>query len=211
MSAADCSTCGARVPEASRFCPGCGRSLNESEATTAALSVGQGRRWRLPPARILTPALAAAVGIVMLLAGATAWGLVLLLSAGVLFLAWWELRRRASSGAPDDLGARFSARREVWAARSRGQLGLFRTRRELAELEAERGRFYHDLGRAVFERDQATSDAARARLEELAELIRAKEAEIQAHFKRIDEQVRRAQAGAGRAEPPDPPHPRESA
>jgi hypothetical protein len=169
------------------------------------------RGWWPPPLLVLVPVLAAAAGIFLLVVGNLAWGLVLLLSAGVFLLVRREYKRRASFRAADDLGARFSVRRDVWAARSRGQLELFRTRRELAELEAERGRGYHDLGRAVFEGDEATSEAARARLEELAELIRAKEGEIQAHVKRIDEQVRRAQAGAHTPEPPEPPHPRESA
>jgi hypothetical protein len=195
------------VSGSGKFCPECGRPL-EADATTAIAVREEPRRQLWPPGSslllVLAPVLAAAAAVGLLTVGLWVWGLLALLLAVVLLLVPLGVLRRGAERLPGRLGARLSVHRDVLAARSRGQLELFRARRELAELEAQRARGYQDLGRAVFEQDEAGSEQARDRLDELARHIRAKEAEIRALAEEISNQVRRAQAGEQPAKPTEP-------
>jgi hypothetical protein len=78
------------------------------------------------------------------------------------------------------LAARFSASRDSIAARSRGQIELFRARRERAELEAEKTRALQAFGGAVFYEDEEGTKTARAAVQAVVDRIDANEAEIQA-------------------------------
>lgn len=207
MSAVDCPNCGAAVPATSRFCPECGRPLVADSPPTAVYDSPPRRRW--PPDPLLVVVVLVAVGGIILLAGGEwAWGLVVLLLAGLVFLSQREVERRAAARTLAALGARVSAQRDVLSARSRGQLELFRARRELAELEAERARCYAELGRAVWEDDETGMEAAKTALDGLVEQIQGKEAEIETLITQMDERVRRAQAGVAPTEmmetPPEP-------
>ncbi|HEX2045757.1 MAG TPA: zinc ribbon domain-containing protein [Gaiellaceae bacterium] len=207
MSAVDCPNCGASVPATSRFCPECGRPLAADSPPTAVYDVAPRRLW--PPDPLLVVVILIAAGAVILLVGGEwAWGLVVLLLAGLVFLTQREVERRAAGRTLAALGARFSAQRDVLSARSRGQLELFRARRDLAELEAQRGRCYADLGRAVWGEDEKGMEGAKSALGDLVERIHAKEAEIEILIAQIDERVRRAQAGVAPTEmmesPPEP-------
>lgn len=207
MSAVDCANCGATVAATSRFCPECGRPLAAGAPPTAVYDAPPRRRW--PPDPLLAVVvLVAAGGIILLVGGEWAWGLVVLLLAGLVFLSQREVERRAAARTLAALGARVSAQRDVLSARSRGQLELFRARRELAELEAERARCYAELGRAVWEEDETGMEAAKKALGGLVEQIQGKEAEIETLIAQMDERVRRAQAGVAPTElleaPPEP-------
>jgi hypothetical protein len=210
MSTAECANCGASVPASSRFCPECGRVLAAEAAVPATAVYDAPARRRLwpPDPLVLVAVLIAAGGIILLVGGQWAWGLAGLLLAVLVFLSQREVERRAARATFAALRERFSARRDVWTARSRGQLELFRARRELAELEAQRGRAFHELGRAVFEEDETGMEAAKTALGGLVERIKAKEAEIQMLVEQIEERVRRAQAGVQATEkmeqPPEP-------
>ncbi|MGH3092865.1 MAG: zinc ribbon domain-containing protein [Gaiellaceae bacterium] len=207
MSAVECGNCGSRVPEASRFCSECGRPLAADASQTAAYEVPRRRSWS-PDPLVLVAVLVGAGATILFVGGEWVWGLVVLLLALLVVLAPLEVERRIARRQLAAFGARFSARRGVVSARSRGQLELFRARREMAELEAQRGRWYADLGRAVFEEDDAGSEAAKNALGDLTERIRAKEAEIHTLIEQTDERVRRAQAGVVPTEkmesPPEP-------
>lgn len=210
MSTAECPNCGSSVPASSRFCPECGRPLTPEAAAsaTAAFAAPLHRRLWPPDPLLLIVALIGVGGIILLIGGRWEWGLVVLLLAGLVFLSQREVERRAARATLASLRERFSAHRDVLTARSRGQLELFRARRELAELEAQRARGYQDLGRVVFEEDDAGTEASRGALDALVERIRGKETEIQALVEQIDERVRRAQAGVQptekMAQPPEP-------
>jgi hypothetical protein len=154
-------------------------------------------------------ALVAVGGIILLAGGAWAWGLVVLLLAALLFLSQREAERRAARRAWGNFRARFSATREAVAARSRGQLDLFRARRDRAELEAERTRGFQRLGQAVYYEDKAGTKGARDELDGVAQQITEKEAEIDTMLREMEERVQRAQAGGSPTErletlPPEP-------
>jgi outer membrane biosynthesis protein TonB len=199
----DCPYCGTSIPAESRFCPECGRALREEPPATYR------GRWWPPNPFVLVVALVAIGGIILLIGGTWAWGLVVLLLAGLLFLSQREAERQAARRAWGNLRARFSATRDAVAARSRGQLDLFRARRERAELEAERSRGFQRLGQAVFDDDKAGIKAIRAELDEITERITQKEAEIETQMREIQQRVQRAQAGGVPTErlqitPPEP-------
>jgi predicted nucleic acid-binding Zn ribbon protein len=199
----DCPHCGTPISEQSRFCPECGRSLTEEGALPAYR-----RRWP-PEAFHIVVALVAVGGVILLVGGAWAWGLAVILLAAVLFLSQREAERQAARRAWGNFRARFSATREAVTARSRGQIDLFRARRDRAELEAERTRGFQRLGQAVFYDDKAGTKAARGELDQIGERISEKEAEIDTMLKDIERRVQRAQAGGSPTEkletvPPEP-------
>lgn len=146
----------------------------------------------------------AAGGIVLLAMGLWPWGLVALLGAAVLVL----LPSRVDAAS---IRARAAAARDSVAVRGRGQVEVFRARRELADLEAERGRLFLELGRAVYGEDEAGRTAARAALDGVVERVRAKEAEIATLMRETEERVQRVHGSVQPTEiiegeaPPEPP------
>ena len=203
----DCPNCSTSVPEGSRFCPECGRALTDEADATVVRTPG--RHW--PPHPVLMIAAFVWIGsIVLLVAGVWAWGVVAFLAAAVLFLTQREAERRAAKHALLGFRERFFATRAAVAARSRGQLDLFRARRERAELEAEKGRALHRLGHAVFYGDKAGTKSARNEVQAVVERIAEKEAEIETLIRQIDARVRRAQVNVNPTEqikaeqPPEP-------
>ena len=165
------------------------------------------RLWPPDPFLLISGALVVGA-IVLLVGGVWAWGVVALLAAALVFLATRAEERRAVKYALGGLGARFSASRDSFAARSRGQIDLFRGRRERAELEGDRNRALLLLGRAVFEQDETGIESARVAVHEVVDTIAAKEAEIEALIERTEQRVQRAQAGVRPTEnlesPPEP-------
>ena len=196
----ECSNCGASVPASARFCHECGRPLGDDAALR--------ERFRITPALVAASALAAA-SAALLVAGWWAWGLVALLAALVLLLAAGPLRDGRTRTLLTEARMRASVTGESVAARSRGHVELFRARRELADLEAERGGRLLELGRAVYDGDETGTRAAREAVDETVSRIHEKEAEIETARKDVDERVERAQAQARPTvvleAPPEPP------
>jgi hypothetical protein len=204
MSTVECPTCGAAAPPGGRFCPQCATPL-PAEAPGARSDF-----WRFwpPDAWLVLAGVLGAAGIVLLGAELWLWAALLLLAAAAVLLVRVLAGGRRPSGALGLAWGRLSAHREVVSARSRGQLALFRLRRELAELQAERSRRYHDLGRAAYLEDERSAAEARSRLDELGGQLEAKEAEIVALLGDMEERVRRLQSRAAPTQrleaPPEP-------
>lgn len=207
MSSVDCANCGSTVPARSRFCPECGRPLEDATAVSAD-SAPTRRVWP-PEWGLVVVVLLAAAGIVLLGAQLWIWGAVLLVLAGAVFLVQRAAERLAGRAVIGNVRTRFAARRELVSARSRGQIDLFRLRRELAELQAEQSRGYHELGRSSYVRDREAEQAARSHLDDVDARFVAKEAEVQAVLGEMQERVRQVQAQAAPTQrlesPPEPP------
>lgn len=146
----DCPNCGTSVPASARFCHECGRPLEEGAAP--------GVRFRITPALVSAMALAA-VSAALFVAGLWAWGLVALLGALVVLLVASPLGGGSARTLIAEARTRASVTSEAVAARSRGHVELFRARRELADLEAERGRRLLELGCAVYDGDERVERA----------------------------------------------------
>jgi zinc-ribbon domain len=196
----ECANCGTTVSASARFCHECGRPLADAAPGERAF------RLTVP---LAAAALLAAASAALLVLGAWAWGLVALLAALVVLLAAGPLagdRRRTLLAS---LRTRASVTGEAVAARSRGHVELFRARRELADLEAERTGRLLELGRAVYDGDETGTRVAREAVEQAVLMIREKEAEIETARKDVEERVERAQAQARPTvvleAPPEPP------
>lgn len=205
MSMVECTNCGSSVPAQSRFCPECGRPLQED-----APPGPRSDYWRYWPrdALLVTAGVLGATGIVLLGAQLWLWAALALILTAIVLLLRWEAGRRHAGGALGGAWSRLSTHRELVSARSRGQIDLFRLRRELAELQAERSRGFHELGRATHMGDETASAEARARLDEVSARIAAKDGEIGALIEEMEERVRRVQSQVAPTQrleaPPEP-------
>jgi predicted nucleic acid-binding Zn ribbon protein len=188
MSPAECPNCGSAVPAESRFCPECGRPLPTAEEEAP-------RTPRLDPFLLLV-ALVVIGGLILFVGGEWAWGVAAVLLAGILLLGRREVERRRAARALASLRARAAAAGEAVAARSREQVEVFRARRELAELDAQRARAFHELGRAAFYEDDAGIESARSTITALLERMREKEGEIERLREETERRVGRAQLQA---------------
>lgn len=212
-----CANCGAKLPERSRFCPECGVRVGAGpdETTVEALpptetgpvpvehSVAQPRFFGVtPPSAVLALAAASlAAGIVML--ATTHWivGGILLAVGIALAIFFVSLARRL----PDTAVTRFSRRAarsmrahtgfavESVAAHSSARVDLFRQRRELAALLAQRAECARALGEAVYAGDDEGTESARTQMAELDGLVSAKEDEMEQTATAAMERIRRAQ------------------
>ena len=200
MSVAECPTCGAPVVAETSSCGECGSALPASEGVEARLR----KYWSAPDLGLLAGLVLAIGGVALLAVQAWLWALLALGLAAAVFLLRIEASRRATGAAV----GRLSAHRRVVRARSRGQLELFRLRRELAELQAERSRAYQDLGRATHEGDSDKASAASAQVDDVAARINTIEADIGRLVRAMEQRVRQAHAEAAapsRLEaPPEP-------
>ena len=186
MPAVECLTCGAEVPAESRFCSECGAPNPVADGVETRLR----KYWSAPDLGLVAGLALAAVGIVLLGAQLWLWALLAFVLAAAVFLFRWEAGHRRTRAAL----ARLSVHRRVVGARSRGQLELFRLRRELAELQTERNQAYQELGRATYAGDAHAARAATAHVDDVGARILAREAEIGTLLEEMEERVRQAQA-----------------
>jgi hypothetical protein len=141
-----------------------------------------------PPAAVLALAAASlALAIVLLTTDHVVVGGVLLGVAGLLVLLFAGLARRLPDNrvarlSLDALGAvrsRAGFAVEAVAAHSSARVELFRLRRELLDLAAQRMESARALGEAVYADETDASEFARERMAELDGLIAAKEEQMQ--------------------------------
>jgi outer membrane biosynthesis protein TonB len=116
---------------------------------------------------------------------------------------------RASAGAVSAVRARAGYAVETLAAHSSARVELFRLRRELGDLLAQRAEFARTLGEAVYADDPEATESARSRMAELEELISAKEEQMQQTAAGAMERIERAQLQVQPTmiETPEPPTP----
>jgi len=177
-----------------------------------------------PPAAVLALAAASlALAIVLLVSGHVIVGGALLGVALLLTLFFFELARRLpdaqvsrlSRGALGAVRAHAGLALEALSAHSSARMKLFRLRRELADILAQRGESVRVLGEAVYAGDEEGSESARSRIAELDGLIAAKEEEMEQTATGAIDRIQRAQLQVQptQVEPPPPvpePYPQPS-
>jgi hypothetical protein len=193
---ASCATCGQKLPKTSRYCPQCGQptmtggtkvlELPPDETGPVPVEYAQAERhyYGVTPTRLVF-ALAVggiALGIALLATGHWPIGLILLGVTVLLVLVTLEtgaFRDRAGVAA-DSVATRGRAARRRLALRG-----------ELRRLAAVRARFLFELGDAVYRGDEQATEAARARVSELDELARQREAEMQSVIAETQDRLHR--------------------
>lgn len=233
MPAAECHNCGSRLTKKARFCPECGARVGASDQETAVQELPPEETGPVPvevttvaprffgvtpPAAVLALAAASlALAILLLVTGHAVLGGVLLVVAGLLFLIFASLARRlpdtavsrVSFGAASAVKARAGSAVETLTVHSTVRVELFRLRRELQDLLAQRADSARLFGEAVYADDPEASDPARARMAELDGLIAAKEEQMQKTAEGAMERIERAQLQVQptMVEAPEPPSP----
>ena len=229
MPPANCANCGARLPKDGRFCPECGvRTEVENDATAVeetppeetgrvpvhTVAVTPRYFGIAPPLALFALAVAAlAAAIVVFVAGKVIAG-ALLLAAAALFSVLFVT---ASKRLPENAVARVSRRVagtvrdrtgfavEAVSVHSTTRVELFRLRRELSQLVAERAEAARALGEAVYVGAEDEIEAGRNRMSELEQAFADKEGEMTRVTAAANERIQRAQLQVQPTEVVEPP------
>ena len=229
MPVANCANCGARLPKDGRFCPECGVRTSVENDATAVEEIPPEETGRVPvhtvavtpryfgiapPLALFAIAVAAlAAAIVVLVAGKAIAG-ALLLAAAALFSVLFVT---ASKRLPENAVARASRRVfatardrtgfavEAVSVHSTTRVELFRLRRELSELVAERAEAARALGEAVYVGAEDEIEAGRNRMSELEQALADKEGEMTRVTAAANERIQRAQLQVQPTEVVEPP------
>ena len=227
MPVASCSNCGARLPKDSRFCPECGVRTSAADDVTAVEEVPPDETGRVPvhkvaaaphyfgvapPQALFAVAIASLAGAIVLFVAGNALAAALLLATSALFTALFVA---ASRRLPENTVARLGRRAletvrdrtgfavEAVSVHSSARVELFRLRRELSELVAQRAEAARALGEAVY-------GGAEDRMSELDQALTDKEREMTTVTAAATERIQRAQLQVqptAIVEPPQVPEP----
>jgi hypothetical protein len=214
-AAPSCSSCGAQLPAAARFCPSCGESTEDEAATVRApvpfeepepgpptLAQSQPRWFGLTPPLLSLVLAVGAVGAAVALFATDSWPEgVILLGVAALFLALYvEVALRKPKAAPVPLPTdalaqvrnRAGAAVEEIAVRSRAAGELLRLRHQRAALHETRRMLLADLGEAVYGEDGVRVDQVRADLDAVDDQLRALETAMREVVETAQERVENA-------------------
>src|SRR4051812_3023390 len=202
MPQAECANCGSRLTKRARFCPECGARVGASAQETAVQELPSNETGPVPvdvttvaprffgvtpPSAVLALAAASlALAILLLATDHIVVGAILLAVSLVLLLLFASLARRLpdapisrlSSNAVNAVRAHAGFAVETLAVHSGTRVELFRLRRELVDLHAQRVECARVLGEAVYSDEPQATESARSRMAELDGLIAAKEEQM---------------------------------
>jgi hypothetical protein len=193
---ASCANCGKRLPKQSRFCPECGRPVDEGETKVEELppdetgpvpvtfTHAERRYYGVMPTALALGLVGVAVVAAIVLFATGHWPIALVvLGVGVLLLLvsveTGVFRERAGVAA------------DSFATRGRATTRLLALRRELRRLDVARRRLLYELGVAVYRDDEQATAATRQQLAELDEAWRQREIEMQTVTAHAHDRIRR--------------------
>ena len=201
-----CRKCGEALAPGGRYCPHCGAPAGELPLLETipgpVVHENVERRWLGLPGRFVLlclgfAAFGAAIGLFA--TGSWAWGVVLLLAAGIVLAGLAEATRRTggvwvqhSSRLAADGRAHAATTAEVWRTRFDASLSRWRTRSRLDSIAVERSPAFQALGEAVWRGDKTAEREARARLVELEQESKRVEDELAERLAGADERIRKA-------------------
>ena len=165
MPAASCENCGSELPQGSRFCPECGTRVGAGAAETAIEELPPDETGQVPVA--YDTARPRYFGVFR--------------PAKALSPVFRALRETTGYAV------------ESVTVHSTARVELYRLRRELADLLAQRAECARALGEAVYAGDEEGTNTARERMAELDGLVSAKEEEMERTAAHAMERIQRAQ------------------
>jgi len=226
---ANCANCGARLPKGGRFCPECGVRTSVANEVTAVEEIPPEETGSVPvhkvaaspryfgiapPLALFALAVASLVAAIIVFVAGNAIAGALLLAAAVLFSALFvAASRRLPENAVARVGrhlvesirARTGFAVEAVSVHSSARIELFRLRRELADLVAERAEAARVLGEAVYRGAEAEVEAGRNRMSELEQALAEKERQMTTVTAAANERIQRAQLQVQPTEVVEPP------
>ena len=212
MPPANCSNCGAKLTGGGRFCPECGVRTSVANDITAVEEIPPDETGRVPIHKVAASPRYFGIAPPLALFGLAA---AALLAAILLFVA-------ASKRLPENAVARVGRRAaatvrdrtgfavEAVSVHSTARMELFRLRRELSELAAQRAEAARALGEAVYGGAEDEVEAGRKRMSELDQALADTEKEMTRVTAAANERMQRAQLQVQPTEvvePPDVPEP----
>ena len=234
MSPASCANCGAALPKDGRFCPECGVRTSATNDVTAVEEVRPDETGQVPvskvavapryfgvapPLALFAIAVASLVLAIVVFVGGNVTAGALLLVAALLFTALFVAAARRL---PDTGLSRLTSRAleemrdhagfvvEAVSVHSSARVDLFRLRRELSELVAQRAEAARALGEAVYGGAEDEVESARQCMSELDQALADKESEMTTVAATANERIQRAQLQVqptAVVEPPQIPEP----
>ena len=201
-----CPRCGEEPAPNARFCSSCGAPVGElpplETVPGPVVHESVERRWLGVPARFALlclgfASLGAAIGLFA--TGSWAWGIVMLLLAGI-FLFGLVAAARQGSDVWLEQSSRFASERrahaattaEVWRTRFDTTVTRWRSRSRLDAIDVDRRPALQALGEAVWRGDTSAEDEARQRLVELEDERKRVQDELAVQLAGADERIRQA-------------------
>ena len=201
-----CPRCGEEPAPNARFCSSCGAPVGElpplETVPGPVVHESVERRWLGVPARFALLCLGfasfgAAIGLFA--TGSWAWGIVMLLLAGI-FLFGLVAAARQGSDVWLEQSSRFASERrahaattaEVWRTRFDSTVTRWRSRSRLDAIDVDRRPAFQALGEAVWRGDASAEDEARQRLLELEDERKRVQDELAVQLAGAEERIRRA-------------------
>jgi hypothetical protein len=212
LRVANCATCGAKLENASRYCPQCGHPAADGETKvievppdeTGVLSVQyarvEPRYYGITPTTLVLVLGAVALTLAILLFALGHWpfGLIALGAGVLLVLVFLEAARRKPDGAVarstadalDSFRARAGVAADSLATRGRAARRLLALRRELQRMAQLRAQLLLELGDAVYRGDDQGTDRVREQVRELDELAALRKSEMEATVAQTQERIK---------------------